>query len=1174
MENSHHKNTSLEMKNNPPLVNLIFDAQSDSAFIISTDGWIKKANYMALETLHYSEEQVRNKKFTDFIAKEDIATFQQCMTPLPGSQKNMNCHTFFEVSEKQKIPVKITIHRIVWNKQEALYAICETLSDIRLSEHSFAKYPAMDAPMMLISDFDTGKIIDVNESLLLNLGYERHEVIGKTTAEIRLFDDEKKRKTVHNQTRKNGSLRNVELNIRKKEGDTIPSLFSVDMIYLKGKPCLLKVINDISERKRSEEKLRKSEEKYRKFAELLPEMVCEADLEGNIMFANQNAFEQFGYSYKDFKAGINIFDLIIEEDIAQARQKLKERLTGKKVAPSEYTAVRKNGDTFSVIIYIDVIRDDGKPTGFRGVMIDISGRKKTELKLKKNLRQQELLSEISQTFNSLENFDTKINTVLHLLGQHTDVSRVYIFEDDKTGEITSNTYEWCHTGIDSQIDELQDIPYSMIPSWKKILTEKGMVFSDNIKELPQDLYDILAPQEIKSIVIYPIFVANAFFGFIGFDECVQYRTWDKSDIELLKTVSNIISNAYERKTIEQSLKDSEEKNRAILDSIPDMIFHLDKNGYFINYKSPNEDDLALSPDEFIGKRVGELFPPRFADRVLIAIKECIKHNEFNFEYDLLIENKQQYYEARFVKINDNEAIALVRNISEQKQYEQELEIAKTRAEQASMAKSEFLANMSHEIRTPMNAILGFSEVLLNKIDNAQHKSYLKAVLSSGRTLLSLINDILDLSKIEAGRLEISNDAVSIRYIFKEIRNIFSQKIDEKNLAFQIDIAPGISDGLMLDEIRIRQILFNLVGNAIKFTKKGFVKLSARIQSLSHDAKSCDLIIQVQDSGIGIPKEQQEQIFEAFKQQSGQNSRKYEGTGLGLTITKKLVEKMNGTISLESELNKGSIFTVVLKDVQILDEWYKQKDDNETENVEISFSPAAIMIVDDVEFNISMLKGLLDNQPFTYYDAESGEKALHILKIQKPDVIFMDMRMHGMNGYEATERIRSQENLRDIPVIAFTASAMKSEEEKISKLFDHYLRKPVTRKQVVCALKKFIPYQEIRKITKSKKSALEISPPSHIEEKLPELTAILTNEYLPKWEEIKDGVVIFEIEEFADDLLETARIFNYRELINYCISLKDSIEAFNIDRIENVLKEFPKFVNVLREYQKESAGIES
>ena len=290
--------------------------------------------------------------------------------------------------------------------------------------------------------------------------------------------------------------------------------------------------------------------------------------------------------------------------------------------------------------------------------------------------------------------------------------------------------------------------------------------------------------------------------------------------------------------------------------------------------------------------------------------------------------------------------------------------------------------MSHEIRTPMNAILGFSELLKIYITNDRANEYLDGIISSGKNLIGIINDILDLSKIEAGKFEINYETVNPYNICNDIKQIFSLKAIEKGLSFDIIIDPILPEWLILDELRLRQILFNLVGNAVKFTNKGSITLNICAENKVIDESVIELIIKIKDTGIGISHEYQERIFEAFSQQEGQDSRKFGGTGLGLTITKRLLEIMNGRLS-----------------------------------------------------------------------------AIELAKKEKPDLILMDIMMPELNGFEATKIIKETPETSKIPIIALTASVVKEKIAYIRTICDGYLRKPVSKLDLIEEISKYIPHKK-------------------------------------------------------------------------------------------------------------------
>ncbi|MFO7829506.1 MAG: response regulator, partial [Bacteroidales bacterium] len=369
--------------------------------------------------------------------------------------------------------------------------------------------------------------------------------------------------------------------------------------------------------------------------------------------------------------------------------------------------------------------------------------------------------------------------------------------------------------------------------------------------------------------------------------------------------------------------------------------------------------------------------------------------------------------------------SLEKDISYRIKMEEELRKAKQRADAASKSKSEFIASMSHEIRTPMNSILGFADVLEQELTDPVLVDYAKTIHTSGKTLLSLINDILDFSKIEAGKIELKFEAVSIRSLIHDITEIFRFSTQEKNLDIYAEIQDDLPDYLMLDELRIKQMLINLVSNAIKFTEKGYVKIKAHANILSENI--AELIISVEDTGIGIAPEQQEKVFKVFEQMEGQDNKKYGGTGLGLAITSKLAAAMNGKIQLDSKVGKGSKFTILLNEVKVTEETEERESIVFSRKEVIHFKKSKVLIVDDIESNRQIIKLKLKKYNFDIYEAKSGKDALDVLNKVTPDLIFIDLHMPDMDGYQFHKKLTEKPQWEKIPTIAITAYTLDNDE---------------------------------------------------------------------------------------------------------------------------------------------------
>ncbi|MFC1564751.1 ATP-binding protein, partial [candidate division KSB1 bacterium] len=521
-----------------------------------------------------------------------------------------------------------------------------------------------------------------------------------------------------------------------------------------------------------------------------------------------------------------------------------------------------------------------------------------------------------------------------------------------------------------------------------------------------------------------------------------------------------------------------------------------------------------------------------------------------------------YYLESFPAIANSIAVAIMRDRAEEK-----LKYAKLAAEQANQAKSVFLANMSHDIRTPMNAVLGFSEILHSMITDEQQREYLASIRSSGKSLLNLINDILDLSKVEAGKLELEYTVVDVQTVFNDMKQMFTHKVQEKGIDFIIETDPDMPTALVLDENRLRQILINLLGNAVKFTDTGHVKIKAHCEAEGGDHSSPDLHISVEDTGIGIPDDQKESVFEAFEQTKGQSTAKYGGTGLGLAITKKLITMMNGEVNVTGEFGKGSSFNVHFKKVDVAavveDDTYS---DSSIDLGSVKFEKATILIVDDIETNRKLVNGYLGPYGFDFIEAENGVEMLDQAKKYKPDIILADMKMPVMDGYEATQRLKKDPEIKHIPVVALTASVMMKAEDNVKEICDGYLRKPVTLNDILSELIKFLKHTKEEAVMPETETAGteevvegEIEITSDANENLPELLKKLKSDYEPIWNELKDTLTINEIEEFAQNIKELGRLYNHGMIFKWGTTLENQAGMFDIEALTNTITEFPEII---------------
>ena len=688
-----------------------------------------------------------------------------------------------------------------------------------------------------------------------------------------------------------------------------------------------------------------------------------------------------------------------------------------------------------------------------------------------------------------EDYEISCNKLLQLVALFYDADRSYIFEFDRGSQRMSNTYEWCAEGIEAEISNLQNLEISIADRWIAQFKARGEFFinsTDGEVDHDSDEYRILTMQGIQSLMAAPLRLGGDIVGFLGVDNPRS----NTNTLLILQAVSSFVVN--------QLGKQREERQKMMLSAMTDdydVLVRSDIDRDNIAVLRANDSYLDYCPELYTYRSFSA-----FLDRISHLNEEEYEafHSRVNIEHitqhlsrDHVLyhnfritapEGISTTYQIKIVPVGiwpkSHRVLLGIHNIegtvrAEEKQR-QMLQEALDKAEQASHAKTSFLSNMSHEIRTPMNAIIGLDNIALNDPDlTPKARDYLEKIGVSAKHLLALINDILDMSRIESGRMELKNEEFSFREFLDQIDVIVRAQCTNKGLNYECKINKNIEDYYIGDEMKLKQVLINILGNAVKFTPApGSVTLT--VEQCADFEKHRSLRFIISDTGIGMSREFIPKIFGAFSQETEEADNKFGSTGLGMTISKSIVTMMGGDITVESEKGVGSTFTVTvtLKASDRIDHRPQSEllptamgalDAAAASDIPSSAGLAGkmVLVVEDMEVNAEILTELLDMEDIRAERAENGKIAVDMFSEHPAgtyDAILMDIRMPVMDGLEATRAIRAldREDAKSIPIIAMTANAFDEDVQRsLQAGMNAHLTKPLEQDKLFLTLSELI-----------------------------------------------------------------------------------------------------------------------
>jgi PAS domain S-box-containing protein len=701
-----------------------------------------------------------------------------------------------------------------------------------------------------------------------------------------------------------------------------------------------------------------------------------------------------------------------------------------------------------------------------------------------------------------DGFEETIDTLLSRIGTLFRAGRSYLFEFTPDLARMTNTHEWCAQGVDPQCAHMQDFATDRLPWWKTSILRGRPVIIPDVDAMPEEARgerEEFHAQGIESLVCVPMRGSDGqLAGFIGLDAVGARRLWTGEQVVMLELAAGVVAEALRQRHVAEVLRRSERRFRRMAENSPAVIYqmvrHPDGSMAFLYVNGRIEELTGVSAAEMVADAAAFalLVPPEEMQRLVDLEQECLRlQKPLRAEIKILVRGATRWLDVHATPdgLPDGGTLwdGFFSDVTDRREAAGALHEANTRleaatlaarewaarAEEANTAKSNFLANMSHEIRTPLNGLVGMLEILLDSPLDDEQAANAATAQACGRELLALINDILDISKIEAGRVELEALTFSPAELVGGVVRTFAPQAEAAGLDLRCEISPALPGEVVGDPVRLRQVVTNLVGNAIKFTHRGGVSVGVLPEPGTDKVM---VRFEVGDSGIGISPEQGGQLFEKFHQIDATMTRRYGGTGLGLAICKELVGLMGGQIGFESpsprpvaddNQNPGTLFwfTVEFRPVSS----GSRAPAGEPAPPESPPAPgtfnASVLLVEDSPVNQQVALRMLGKLGVRARAAAHGAEALDMMRTTRFDLVFMDLQMPVMDGLEAARAIRADSSGAfdpRIPVIALTAHATQADRDRCLEAgMNDYLAKPITGASLQRMLEKWLPAELLR-----------------------------------------------------------------------------------------------------------------
>jgi PAS domain S-box-containing protein len=766
---------------------------------------------------------------------------------------------------------------------------------------------------------------------------------------------------------------------------------------------------DITEHHLALDKLQESQTMYHYLAENSSDVIIRLDSNDQLTYISPSSIQLFGYKPEDILFKGNFFNFIFADDRPVYERRWKEDLDQKNNFQVERLRLNHK-DGFQVWVEIIAKREfdrEGRIVQSIVNLRDISDRIRNQLEVEKIKERYQLAVEAGHTGvwdYSFENNQLIVDESLkNLLGYQGN----------------------------EEIDE--------VFFWEKLVAEEDRKELKRAIDANIRLGKSYFEETFRMVHRHRVLLWVLGRGKIFYQNDVPYR--------IVCSVTDIT----DRKEASEQLRKTLINFKAIFDAFPDLFFRVDRIGDFLEIMAGESSDFGITNiTSFEGRNLQEAFPESEYLKLYDCLQKTFESREVEkCEYRLKVNGRKKYYEARMIAITDEEAIGIVRDITESVKINKELFNAKRTAEEALNAKDEFLSMMSHEIRTPLNVVIGMIYLLLEQDPRDDQLKFINTLKFSADNLLSLINDLLDFSKIKAGKIVFERSDFNLREVIHNVYYSYQLQLDSSKVNVSLDIDDNLPNLVYGDSKRLSQILNNLLSNAQKFTERGIISISVKLNKTPDHSNLIEF--RISDTGIGISKKKIKTIFEPFEQGEMDISRKYGGTGLGLTIVKQLVELQNGSIQVNSKTGEGSTFIISIPFDRHETRSEKEESHNHATSLIQSMESLNILYADDVNSNLFLMKGYADLWKFHLDTANNGKDTLALFNENTYDVILLDLQMPVMNGFDIAREIREIEKSIGVytPILAVTGDLSDETRTKIFEAgMDDYLSKPVNPKMMI------------------------------------------------------------------------------------------------------------------------------